>query len=295
MTTNIKPNSTARRPGSKQTRPSSVERAFRILEEVGSSNRPFGLSFTDVKRELGWRDTIPSGTLSNLLRTLNRLGYLQFDEKTRLHSLGFRLINLGEMADKRLRGQARDEKCVELLKRVVEKTNCGAHIAVLEGGEALYLMREEAAGFFGARISPGQTQIPHFTAIGKALICWFDDNQLKEILHLHRNPKNVTQNSLTSLKRLKPNLKTIRDRGYAIDDEEHQLDVQCVAAPIYAGPRKVIASIGISTKKESSSLEKLSKIGEEILKSAAEEAASTPGIINALKRHYAIRNNHRNR
>src|ERR1041385_6145734 len=111
----------------KRTRPSSVERAFRILEEVGTSNRPSGLSFTEVKRELGRRDAIPSGTLSNLLRTLNGLGYLQFDEKTRLHSLGFRLINLGEMANKRLRGQPRDEKCVELLKRVVEEKKCGAH------------------------------------------------------------------------------------------------------------------------------------------------------------------------
>jgi len=275
-------------------RSSSVERAFRILEEVGTSDRPSGLSFTEVKRELGRRHPIPSSTLSNLLHTLNRLGYLQFDEKTRLHSLGHRLINLGETADKRLRGQPRDEKCMDLLKGVVEKTNCGAHIAILDSGEALYLLREEAAGFFGARISPGKTQVPHFTAIGKALICWFDDEQLQEILDLHQKPKNVTPNSLTTLEQLKPDLQTIKEKEYAIDNEEHQLGVRCVAAPIYAGPGKVIASIGISTKKEDFSLEQLSQIGEKILKPAAKEATSTPAIINALKRHYAMRNNHRN-
>src|SRR5262245_44477198 len=83
----------------KSARTSSLERAFRIVEEIAAdSSRSSGLSFTEIKDELRRREPVPNGTLSNLLRLLNRLGYLHFDESKKLHSLGHRFIHLGEMA-----------------------------------------------------------------------------------------------------------------------------------------------------------------------------------------------------
>jgi len=273
------------------TRASSVERAFLILEELASPKNVSGLSFTDLKKELHRQDKkIPNGTLSNLLRTLNRLGYVHFDEGKRLHSLGLQLINLGKMAHGRVQEYGHEE-CVQLLKRVIKETNRGAHIAVLDSGDALYVLREDAPGFFGPRIYPGKPQVPHFTAVGKALICCLDRPQVKEILNLHRNPKSGTKNSIRDLDKLMRHLEKVEEQGYAIDNEEHEDGVRCVAAPIYSAPRTVIASIGISARSQDVSKDKLNEYGENVLKPAAEEAANTPRILNALKKYYSISNN----
>lgn len=290
-TSDVRPKSKRMGKAKGSERSSSVERAFLILEELALPQNVSGLKFTDIKEKLDPREEIPNGTLSNLLRTLNRRGYVHFDQRNRLHSLGLQLIKLGEMANRRVQEYGRED-CVQLLKRVIEKTERrrGAHIAVLDSGDALYLLREDAGGFFGPRIFPGRRQVPHFTAVGKALICCLDEGRVKEILDLHRNAKG-TPNSITNPKELMVHLEEIKKAKYAIDNQEHELGVLCVAAPIFSGPNTVIASIGISARREDITDDELKDYGEKVLKPAAEEAASTPRILNALKKYYSISNN----
>jgi len=273
---------------SRSEKTSSVERAFLIMEELASPQNMSGLKFTDIKERLQPREKIPNSTLSNLLRTLNRLGYVHFDERNKLHSLGLQLIKLGEMANRRVQEYGRED-CVELLKRVIKETGRGAHIAVLDSGDALYLLREDAPGFFGPRIFPGRRQIPHFTAVGKALICCLDRARVEEILALHPSLKS-TSNSITDLNELMLHLEEVGRAGYAIDNEEHEEGVRCVAAPIYSAPHNVIASIGVSARAADVPLKKLEEWGETVLKPAAQEAANTPRILNALKKYYSISN-----
>jgi IclR family acetate operon transcriptional repressor len=272
-------------------KPSSLEWAFRILEEIAAETaRPSGLSFTEIKNELRRREQIPNSTLSNLLRSLKGLGHLHFDKDKRLHSLGYRFVYWGEVAKSRLAGRGHDQECIDLLKGIVDLTNCGAHIAGLRGVEAVYQLRVEAPGFFAPRIFPGKPQVPHVTAIGKALICCNEPDQVQGILDQHPNPRTITAKSITTLEPLMEHLAGVRAVGYAIDDEEHAVGVRCVAAPIYSEPNKVIASIGISARKEEVTLAKLKEYGEKVLKVAAEEAASNPRILEALKRNYLLSN-----
>lgn len=272
---------------------SSVERAFRILEELATNG---GLKFTDLAAELKRREKVPNGTLSNLLRTLNGLGYLRYSEDDRVHSLGIRLINLGEMAKKRLQesGRERGEKeCRELLKGVVEKEKIGAHIAILNSGHAVYLLREDAQGFFGPKIWEGKLQVPHFTAVGKALICCLDEDRIEEIFNMHPIPKDAPKKAITTLSVLIRELAEIRERGWATDDEEHALGVRCVAAPIYSSPSKdkVVASIGVSRRANEFGPDEMKRLGSTILRTAADEATKTPLIRNALIRYYSMSNN----
>lgn len=279
-----RPNPTSPAQASK-IRSSSVERAFRIMEELAAHESVFGLSFSVLERELRPREKIPNSTLSNLLHTLNRLGYLKYNKEKKLYSLGLRLINLGEKANKRVQEDGHDSECQELLKLVVDQTKRGAHIAVLDSGYAVYLLRKDAPGFFGPRISPGKLQVPHFTAVGKALISRLDEGRLQEILDLHQTSKVGESKAIRTLEALKEDLADVQRRGYAIDDEEHALGVRCVAAPIYSGPARVVASIGVSCRKEEVSLKKLHEYGANILKPAAEQAARTPRVLSMLKRY----------
>jgi len=83
----------------------------------------------------------------------------------------------------------------------------------------------------------------------------------------------------------------VRERGFAIDDEEHAVGVRCVAAPIYSGPGRVVAAIGVSNRASETTPEELKEMGAMVLKPAADEAAKTPRILNALNRYYSISNN----
>jgi DNA-binding IclR family transcriptional regulator len=268
-----------------KTRSSSVERAFKILEELGTNPRVFGLSLKDLRDQLKVQEKIPSSTLSNLLHTLTELGYLRHNRKTKLYSLGLRLINLGDMAKKRLQQDGRDLECLELLKSVASSVDRGAHLAILEGGFAVYLLRVDAPGFFGPRIWPGKIQVPHFTAVGKALICCFDRAQLQEVLDMHQYSKGGTSKAIRTLEDLEEDLARVRERGYAIDDGEHDPEVRCLAAPIYLGRGRVVASIGVSCRANEVPLETLTEWGRTILRRHADKAAQNPLIVNALRRY----------
>jgi IclR family transcriptional regulator, KDG regulon repressor len=266
----------------------SVERAFRILEEL-AANR--SLTFSELATELSRREHIPKATLSNLLRMLSRLGYLRYRQEDRTHSLGIRLINLGEMAKKTLREAGPQRECRELLKGVVNQTKVGAHIAILDSGYAVYILREETPDFFGAKIWEGRSQVPHFTAVGKALICCLERAHIEEIMKLHSASANTEQRRQVSIDSLMQELAEVRECGWALDKEVHAPGVRCVAAPIYSGPGNVIASIGVSRRAKEFSETEMNRCGSEILKVAADEASRTPRILSVLARHYSMSNN----
>jgi DNA-binding IclR family transcriptional regulator len=204
--------------------------------------------------------------------------------------LGTRLVNLGEKAKEALFEAGPQKACRDLLKSVVQKTGVGAHIAILSGSVAVYIMREEAPDFFGAKIWEGREQVPHLTAVGKALICHLQDAQVEKIIKQHPRATNHKFGGPTELNFLLPELAEIRDRGWAYDDGEHDPNVRCVAAPIYSEAGVVVASIGVSRRKQDFDEAEMERFGREYLRVAADKARKNPRILNVLPRHHALSN-----
>jgi DNA-binding IclR family transcriptional regulator len=268
-------------------RATSVERVFAILEELAINGSMTRREITEAA--LSRRDRIPKSTLSELMNMLTRLGYLRYRQDTRTYSLGIRLINLGKMAKAALQEAGPQQECRELLQSVVQETETGAHIAILDSGYAVYIMREETPNFFGAKIWEGRQQIPYFTAVGKALICCLEKAQVEELIEQHSVRKNAKGDEIT-VETLMEDLARIRERRWAIDDEEHALGVRCVAAPIYSGVGEVVASIGVSRRKKEFDKAEMDRYGETILRPAADHAAKTPRILSILERQYSMSN-----
>lgn len=266
---------------------SSVERAFKILDVLVATSRPWGLTFTELRESTD----IPKSTLSYLLRTMIKHGYLRYNEKTKAHSLGTPFIPMGEKVKLRLQGEVPERECREVLNKIVEQLKLGAHLAVLDSGYAVYLWRIEAPGFFTAKISSGKRQIPHVTAVGKALICCHKEDQVQKLLDMHPISPAAFPRAILDLPALMSELAETRERGYAIDDEEHADGVRCVAAPIYAAPGRVVASVGVSG---SLAVLKEERMHEEIgpaLRAVADEAAQDSRILNALVRYSSMSSN----
>jgi IclR family acetate operon transcriptional repressor len=119
--------------------------------------------------------------------------------------------------------------------------------------------------------SPGTRHGAHRTSLGKAILAFLPKSELEARLHrIDFTP--ATPNSITSLTQLRRERRTIRVRRYAIDNEESDLGVRCVGAPIFGADDAPIAGLSIEGPTERLSEERLAEIGRDVL--AAADACS---------------------
>src|SRR5215213_10457711 len=222
--------------GQNREQVTSVERALSILELLASRNH--GLSTSEISRVA----QLPKSSTSYLLRTLVGRGYVRRDPETGQHTLGIRVLSLGGQA---MQGMALRELAMPYLRQIAEATRLGAHLAILDHGDAVYIERIESPGFIKMDIWNGKRVAPQATAVGKALICNLPREEVQEIAGLHPL-RPVSARTIVTLPHLIEELAAIRLRGYATDDEEHEIGVRCVAAPVYAASGEVVAAIGVS-------------------------------------------------
>jgi IclR family acetate operon transcriptional repressor len=251
-------NTKANPNGKSREQVTSVERALSILELLASRHQ--GLSTSEISRFA----KVPKSSTSYLLRTLVNRGYVHRDVETGQHTLGIRILSLGGQA---MQGMALREVALPQLRYLVEQTRLGAHLAVLDHGDAVYVERIESPGFIKMDIWNGRRVAPQATAVGKALICNLDKQEVQEIVARHQiNP--ASSKTITTVPRLMTELSATRQRGYAIDDEEHAVGVRCVAAPVFAASGDIVAAIGVSGTVSQISDTQLTTVGN-IVRTAA--------------------------
>ncbi|GAC1445941.1 MAG: IclR family transcriptional regulator [Pyrinomonadaceae bacterium] len=250
-----------------RTQVASVERALTILELL--AERRDGLTASDLSR----RARIPKSTLSYLLRTLVARGYVRRDAESGIHTLGIRLLSLGGQA---MQGMELREVAMPHLRQISERTRLDSHLAILDHGDAVYIERVESPGFIKMATWIGRRMTPHITAVGKALICQHEKDEVQEIFKLH-HVKPATPKTITTLPRLLADLAQTRQRGYAIDDEENEVRVRCIAAPVIAATGEVVASIGVSGTVGQISDEDLARFGNLVRSAALRMSAQLGG------------------
>lgn len=251
----------------------SVERALSILELLASKHQ--GLSTSAISRSAN----LPKSSTSYLLRTLVARGYVRRNLETGEHTLGIRVLSLGGQA---MQGMALREVAIPHLRSIVERTRLGAHLAILDHGDAVYIERIESPGFIKMDIWIGRRVAPQLTAVGKALICHLDPHDVQEITARHRVSPASSKTILT-LPRLMEELAVTRQRGYAIDDEEHAVGARCAAAPIFSASGEVVASIGVSGTASQLNDDYLPIVGN-IIRSAALKLSAQLGSHNSRQR-----------
>ncbi|PIE34329.1 IclR family transcriptional regulator [candidate division KSB3 bacterium] len=215
----------------------SVEKALQILEAftIGHSE----LSVSELENILG----LPRVSIYRFLRVLLKRGFIMQNPQTRKYRLGIKVFELGSLVlkDMELRRVA-----FPLIEELSRKSGETVHLGVLDGHEAVSVEGAESDGYT-LRISLpiGKRVYLHSTGIGKAILAFLEDHEIDEIIDEKGLPRFMP-NTITDPKILKKEIQIIRERGYALDDEENEPGVCCVAAPILDSSRHVIASISIS-------------------------------------------------
>lgn len=210
----------------------SLQRAFRLLEGLADTGGE--ASITELAAATG----LPAPTIHRLIRTLAELGYVR-QNLSRRYALGFRLLRLGEFAGKSFGAWARP-----FLQRLVESVGETANLAVLEHDEVVYVA-QVTSNKHQMRLftEVGNRVLPHSAGVGKAMLAEMSPEEVRELL-LRTGMPAYTPNTHTDPDELINHLAEIADRGYAIDENEHEIGVRCVAAPVKDSP--VPAAVSVS-------------------------------------------------
>lgn len=214
----------------------AVDRALNILELV--IQRSDGLTNSEISRKL----SIPKSSASYILRTLEQRGYVRRDPTTHRYRIGLKAASLAhgmmEFVDLR-------QAASPVLQQLVERTRLTAHLAILDQGRAVYIDRAENPGFLRINTWVGRDLDVHTTAVGKVLMAPKPEAEVRKILE-QEGMKSSTPLSITNPEAYLSELEKVRSQGYAEDNEENNLGVRCVAAPIYGSVGEVLAAIGLT-------------------------------------------------
>ena len=214
-----------------------LDKTFSILDiliQHGSS-----MHMTEISKKL---DLYPS-TTHRILDTLKHWGYIEQDPHTQKYQLGLKALELG-MA--KLHQMDLVREATPYLKELVKQCNETVHLGVLEGGEVLYLAKEESSQTIRMISYVGKRAPLHCTALGKVLLAYLSAEERKKILGEKVLPR-LTENTITDKRELEKELGKVREQGFALDREENEKDVRCVATPIRNYQGEVIAAISISS------------------------------------------------
>lgn len=213
----------------------TLERGLSVLSALAD----FGeATLTQIARQVG----LSASTASRLLDTLRQQGYVEWEERSGLFSVGLRAYQVGAAFSVRntLLGAAQPE-----MQALVDDLNETANLAVRRAGEAVYVHQVEARQMMRMFTHIGAVAPLHCSGVGKVLSAWLPESELRSLLGAGPYPA-YTPHSLTTLATLTRELEAVRAQGYALDDEERELGVRCLAAPIWDARREVVAALSIS-------------------------------------------------
>src|SRR5579859_1270159 len=236
----------------------SVERALRILEVLANSKR--GLSLAQLIQSIG----IPKSSAHCLLLTLERNGFLRRNEASGRYLFGLKLFSLATMAVERIELR---EQVLPLLVGLMKKTGLTVHMALLEHGDAVLIERVEAPGPFRLATWVGKRMGMHCTSLGKAIMAYLKPADLTILVKEHGLPRH-NQNTIASMRELREELDEVRRHGYAVDDQEEEMGLRCVGAPIFDRDGVPIAAISLSGTTAQICPADLTRLGEEVTKIA---------------------------
>lgn len=236
----------------------SVDRTLTILEVL--SDYSDGLGITEISE----RVNLHKSTVYRLLSTLIYKGYVVQDEESSKYKITFKLFELGSKKVDKLDLLKSSKPYTKML---MESVNEVVHLIIREDNEIVYIDKVEANNTISMKSRIGNRAPMYCTATGKAMLAFLPE---EEILKIWKSSKiiRLTENTITDFILYKKELQEIKKIGYAIDDEENEMGVKCVGAPIFNIKGNVAGAISVSGPIHRITEDKMDFISKEVIKYA---------------------------
>lgn len=224
-----------RRPGVSNGNQADV-RALELLELICNADRSVSLAEASAQQGLS------KPTAHRLLRTLLERRLIAQDPQTSGYRSGLKLFELSSAV---VRGMTLRTEALPELRELCQRTNETVHLAVLDDGEVIYIDKEETQQTIRMFSAIGKRGPAHCTGVRKVLLAHLPPDELLGVLS--RKPlRRSTDNTITRTAALQEELARIRQRGYAINDTQHETDIRCAACPVRDHTGRVIAAISLT-------------------------------------------------
>jgi len=213
----------------------SVDHALAVLESFDAANPELGVT------ALSGRLKLAKSTVYRLLSTLAARGYVCQNPATGKYRLGLKAFEVGSLAVSQLTVR---EIALPLLERLRDATKETVHLGVRDGDAVIYLDKIETPHAMRMYSRTGRRAPLHCTALGKVLLAFAPSTEAARLLR--RGLRRYTPNTIIDPDVLGKELGKIREDGYALDEEEFEEGLKCVAAPLWDYSGTVVASAGIA-------------------------------------------------
>lgn len=214
----------------------AVSHALDLLEQFHGDIDELGVT------ELSKRLKLHKNNVFRLLATLESRGYIEQNRATENYRLGLKALELGQTFIKQM-GLLRQAR--PILDRMVEECNETAYVAIFKENHIVYLDVVETNLTVRVVSRVGSRLPAYCTASGKAHLAFMSDEEFESTL-AGQNLVQHTPTTLSSTDKLKAELEQIRTNGYAVDNEELDPGVRCIAAPIRDYTRRIVGAVSIS-------------------------------------------------
>lgn len=212
----------------------SVARALDILDSLSRSDRDLGVS--EIANVTG----LAVGTVHRLLATMAYHGYVRQHPTTRKYSAGMRLLSVAASAHERIGAIARP-----FLTRLMQVSQETANLAILDKNSTLYVEQVPPPRMLRMFTEPGNRVALHTAGTGKVLLAYQPPAVIETIIEA-TGLAPATPNTITDRSALLEMLEGVRNQGYAVDLEEQEEGVCCLAVPVFTPDEQILAAMSIS-------------------------------------------------
>ncbi|MGL4240190.1 MAG: HTH-type transcriptional regulator BhcR [Beijerinckiaceae bacterium] len=223
------------RPAQEAGAVQSLERAIAVLRTVADAD---GLSLTEIARLAG----LPPSTAYRMLTTLQQHGLAEFEEASQLWFVGVETFRIGSAF---LRRRKLAERGRGIIQRLMAETGETANIAVSERSGVVFVTQAETHAPIRAFFRPGTRSPYHASGIGKAVLAFLSPARRSELLQ-GADLESFTPRTLAAPEALARDLAATRARGYALDDEERNIGMRCIAAPVFDEAGAPVGGLSVS-------------------------------------------------
>ena len=260
----------------------SLDRAVAVLEMLGESDT--ALSLAEVCQRL----RLHKSTAHRSLMVLERSALIERTPENR-YRLGLKLYELGNRAVEQVDLRTRVHPYFRRLAAQVGET---VHLSVLQKTSIVYLDKVEPNRRVCVSSKTGTSNPVYCTSMGKAMLAFQSPDVIEQIVSKIRFVR-YTRKTLTSRDALLKALERVRRRGYAIDDQEIEVGVRCIGAPIFDEKHRAIAAVSVSGPASRITAPTMPEIAEHLLRccrdisvSLGAHAKKRPRVLSAFERHY---------
>ena len=234
----------------------SVHRAISIMKLLANSEP---MKVSDIARAI----QTPKTTCFMILQTLEQENIVVRSEDNK-YQIGQGIYDFVFGDDFMNRLKQVGEPILQELALSLDMTT---HLAVRQGVETIYVLKQESPGFIQFNTHVGQRHMLHLTSVGKAILMGLHDNEIvKTISQEHFVPR--TEYTITSPEELLKQIREFRDRGYSIEDEEGEYGIRCVGAPLVDSRGRTIGAISVTELKSRLPDHRFDEVGR-LIKDAA--------------------------